>query len=155
MKSHQLPDKCRAPSEHKGRGWMTQSFTLGQWPFMGLVVVQNSSQAHFSEGSSLAEKYGHHLLLPRVTCHFLSIDFFPTWKASQMQEQNIRVKNIQMSCRGQRPQIFKHHIRSFSLSSTEGVFLSSLAIERTRQEVKIMNRDVSEDWFSKSPLSNP
>ena len=62
-----------------------------------------------------------------------------------MQEQNIRVKNIQMSCRGQRPQIFKHHIRSFSLRSTEGVFLSSLAIERTRQEVKIMNRDVSED----------
>lgn len=46
--SLQLPDG-KAPSRHQSRGWMTQSVTLGQWPFMGLVLVQNSSQAHLGK----------------------------------------------------------------------------------------------------------
>lgn len=45
VKSPQLPDR-NAPSKHKGRGRMTQTFALRQWPFTGLVLVQNSSQAH-------------------------------------------------------------------------------------------------------------
>lgn len=65
VNSLQLPDG-KAPSRHQSRGWMTQSVTLGQWPFMGLVLVQNSSQAHlgksyFGEESRWAEKYGRHL----------------------------------------------------------------------------------------------
>lgn len=105
--------KCNAPSEHKGRGWMAQNFTLGQWPFMGLVVVPNSSQAHFSEGSSLAEKYGHHLLLARVACH-ISIVFF-------LLEKQDRCKNRTLGLRISRWVVEDRDPRFLSITS--GLFL--------------------------------
>lgn len=108
----------------KGRGWNDSELCgLDSGPLWDWLWCRTPARP-ILVGSSLAKNMGVISCYPGVVCHFLSIDFFPTWKARQMQEQNVRVKNIQMSYRGQRlPQILKHHIRSFFLwAAQKGVF---------------------------------